>query len=62
MGLQAEAGEQREVELASVEVVELGGSLVESDNGGLQVCLAFGFLVSCINAVKIGVSEFPGKV
>ena len=54
--------EQRQFEEALVGAVKLGGSLAESNNGGFQLCFASGFLVSCVGAMKMGASEFPGHV
>ena len=62
MGLVVEASEQRELEDASVEIGEFLAGLVEGNDCGFQLCFAFRFLVYCVDAVEIDVSEFPGQV
>ena len=52
-----EASKHREVEDASVKIVEfLAGDC------GFQLGFSFRVLVCCVDAVEIGVSEFPGQV
>jgi hypothetical protein len=62
VGLQVESSEERKIEEAFIEVVELFGCLVKSDDGGFQFGFAFRFLVGRVDVVQIGVSEFPGQV
>ena len=56
IGLEVKASEQRELEHASVEIVELLAGLVEGDDGWFKLGFALLFLVCRIDAMKIRVS------
>ena len=62
MGLEAESFVQREIEDTPVEIVEFLAGLVEGDDCGFQLGFSFRFLVSCLDAMEIGVAEIPGQV
>ena len=62
MGLEAESFVQREIEDTPVEIVEFLAGLVEGDDFGSQLGFSFRFLVGCVDAVEIGVAEFPGEI
>ena len=62
MGLEAESFVQREIEDAPVEIVEFLAGLLEGNDCWFQLGFSFGFLVGCVDAVEIGVAEFPGAI
>lgn len=49
-------------EKALVKIVEGGGCLVQGYDGWAKLFLAFQFLGSLVNAMKIGVTKFPGEI
>jgi hypothetical protein len=61
VGLCSELHFDRHLEESFVEVQKLAGVRVESNNIGSQFGFALLFLVSCIDAVEIGIPWFPGK-
>ena len=62
MGLVLKASEKREFEDMSVKIAEFLAGLVEGNDCRLQLGFSFRFLVCCVDVVKIGVSQFAGKV